>query len=188
MKKLIVFFMLVSLSVFAKPYTNPATGLIFPDKLAGLDRGKVTKFEKKHPGLGVSIGFNAPGITVTIYIYNLKYKKIPADLKSKIFQQHFAQVIGDVKHYGQKGKYRYLEEVSQGEIFLDEKTKKGAKSLVASFSYTQSGKNRLSKLYLMGYRNNFLKIRFTYNTKVKAEAKQVMVQFQEELGKMLGKK
>ena len=55
----------------AAPYQHPETGLLFEETMGGLTKGNVRNFEEKYPGLGVSIGYNAPGITATVYIYNL---------------------------------------------------------------------------------------------------------------------
>jgi len=56
-------------SAEAAPYQHPETGLVFEENLGGLTKGNVRNFEEKYSGFGISIGYNAPGITATVYIY-----------------------------------------------------------------------------------------------------------------------
>ena len=168
----------------AAQYRHPATGLEFPDTIAGMMKGNVTDFEKKHPGLGVSIGYNGPGITVTIYLYNLGLKSISNDVAAPIQQKHFNEAVQEVYWAGKKGYYRSLKELGKGTTFLGS-NHVGPKALFASFNYIQNGIERLSKLYLTGYENHFLKIRFTYNKVVRTQAEETQTRFLGEIGKML---
>lgn len=146
--------------VSAEPYRHPATGMVCPDQLADMDRGKVTDFEAEEPGLGVSIGYNAPGITLTIYLYNLALEPFPDSLESPAFAAHFKQTVDDVVQAGQLGYYVGLKKTAETAVSLTARHD-GPKALCASFSYAQNGVERLSKLYLFPCRNHFLKVRFT---------------------------
>jgi|WetSurMetagenome_2_1015567.scaffolds.fasta_scaffold04467_8 hypothetical protein len=176
-----------SVSAFAAPYRHSATGLVFPDRLASMKKGEVRDFEKDNPGLGVSIGYNAPGIALTIFIYDYRIKEFPDGPGDPVMKQHFDQVLGDVMKMGEQGKYDYLilENIAD-EIVLGA-SKKGPRALSASFSYILNGEKSLSALYLISYKKNFIKIRFTYNENVKGKATLILRQLLYRLALMLRK-
>ena len=67
----------------AEAYRHNETGIVFPDRVTILEkRAEVTSYEAKSPGLGVSVGYDGPGITVTVYVYTMGMKSIPTDLNS----------------------------------------------------------------------------------------------------------
>ena len=90
-------------------YRHPATGLVFPDSVDGIIKGNVKDFEGTSPGLGVSVSYDRPGITVTVYVYNLRLKSIPDDLSSPIFKNHFAQVMNDIYQVEKLGYYKSVK-------------------------------------------------------------------------------
>ncbi len=101
------------LDALAQPYRHPATDLVFPEQLAGLERGDVTDYETKSPGLGVSVGYNVPGITVTIYLYTMGMKAVPDDLTSQPLKRHFAGVVSDVFRAGESGAYANVKKTAE---------------------------------------------------------------------------
>lgn len=157
----------------AEPFRHSETGLVFPDQLAGMDRGMVTDFEAEQPGLGVSVGYNAPGITLTIYLYNMGMESVPDNIESAIFISHFKQVVDDVVQAGQAGYYGNLKKTSETSVPLLIR-KNGPRAFSASFSYTQNGVDRLSKLDLLPFRKHFLKVRFTYDRDIQATAQNTL--------------
>lgn len=160
----------------AEPYMHHETGLVFPERLAGMDRGKVTDFETEQPGLGVSIGYNAPGITVTIYLYNMGMESVPDSLQSPVFRSHFKQVVDDVVQAGQLGYYGNLKKTSETAVSLSA-LQTGPNALCASFIYIQNDVERLSKLYLLPFRKHFLKVRFTYDRNIQSKAEDTLKKF-----------
>lgn len=176
-----------SVSAFAVPYRHSATGLVFPDRLASMKKGEVRDFEKDNPGLGVSVGYDAPGIALTIFIYDYRIKEFPANPDDPAMKKHFDQVLSDVMKMGEQGKYEYLilENISD-EIVLGA-SKKGPRVLSASFSYVLNGEKSVSALYLVSYKKNFIKLRYTYNENVKAKAKVILRQLLYRLALMLRK-
>ncbi len=168
----------------AEPYQHPATGFVFPDHFAEMDKGKVTDYEKDHPGLGVSASYDAPGITLTIYLYDMGMKSISSDLNSAVFTEHFEQVVGEVIQAENRGVYSSVMRLSEAEVFLSS-TQTGPRALAASFSYVQNGRERLSKLYLTGYKDHFLKVRFTYDKIVQIKGEKTLKQFLDELSMII---
>ena len=165
-------------------YRHPATGLTFPDSVEGIVRGEVTDYEGKNPGLGVSVAYDRPGITVTVYLYTLGLRSISSDIASPILKDHFNQVIQDIYKVEELGYYKNVKNLAQGTTFLKQDNT-GPKALFASLSYVQSGTDRLSKLYLLGHKNHFVKIRFTYDKAVQKYSEETLKQFLNEIGAML---
>ncbi|MCX5718243.1 MAG: hypothetical protein NTW44_08105 [Nitrospirae bacterium] len=165
-------------------YRHPATGLIFPDSVEGIIRGEVTDYEGKNPGLGISVAYDRPGITVTVYLYTLGLRSISGDLASPILKEHFNQVIQDIYKVEEMGYYKDVKNLGQGTTFLKQDNT-GPKALFASLSYVQSGTERLSKLYLLGHKNHFVKIRFTYDKTVQTQSEGKLTAFLNEMANMI---
>ena len=168
----------------AEPYRHPATALVFPEKIAGMVKGKVTNFEHERPGLGISIGYNTPSITTTIYIYTLGLTNIPNGAGSKAILQHFKQVIADVYAAERFGLYKSVMKLSKETVSLGCDAG-SSKALSALLAYTQSGTERFSRIYLTGYKDHFIKIRFTYDKAAEANARKTLALFLDEAGKLL---
>ncbi len=194
--KLLLIFLIVILQIIAIPlsaaeaqtnaYRHPATGLIFPDSVEGIARGAVTDFEGKNPGLGVSVAYDRPGITVTVYLYTLGLRSISGDLASPILKEHFNQVIQDIYKVEKLGYYKFVKKTAEGITFL-RADKTGPQALFASFSYVQNGIERLSKVYLLGHKQHFVKIRFTYDKSVQAQVEEKLTAFLNAMADMLEK-
>ncbi|MBC2736563.1 MAG: hypothetical protein HF981_19540 [Desulfobacteraceae bacterium] len=171
-------------NTFADRYRHSPTGMTFPDHMAKLEKEQITNYEEKHPGFGVSIGYNGPGITVTVFVYTMGMDTIPTDLNSSVIKNHFKQVKNDIVKAEKMGSYSEVEMISEGVVTWGD-TGANVNSLLASFSYKQKNRKRLSYLYLMGFRDHFLKIRFTYNVEMQKEAEKVQEDFLREISSML---
>ncbi len=173
-------------SAWAEAYRHRPTGIVFPDRVATLEKeARVTDYEADNPGLGVSVAYNGPGVTVTIYVYTMGMKTIPADLRSSTLKMHLKQATGDIVSAGEEGHYSNVKKISDGEAAWGSDAT-GTTSLHASYSYTQRGRDRLSHLYLMGYRNHFLKVRFTYDKEIQEAAEKTQKDFLAEFRRILG--
>lgn len=168
----------------ATPYKHPETGLVFEETMGGLNKGNFRNFEEKYPGLGVSIGYNASGITVTVYIYNLGMESIDDNLESPSFKRHFKEVIRDIFAAEKAGHYKDVTLLQIRAIDLGPK-KTCPRALAASLSYTQGEINRLSKVYLLVYKQQFLKIRFTHDENANAQAEAALPAFLNQIGGQL---
>ena len=85
-----------------------------------------------------------------------------------------------------RGYYRFVKKTAEGITFL-RADKTGPQALSASFSYVQNGVERLSKVYLLGHKQHFLKIRFTYDKSVQAQAEGKLTAFLNAMADMLEK-
>ena len=160
----------------AAPYRHPATGLVFPDQLAGLNNVGVTEFDKAHPGSDVGIGYNGRNIILTIYLY---YPSAPG-FGSSGFKEHFDACVDEIM----KGRFRG-QKTTEGTVSL----KPAPANLSAQFA-SFSGVDKdlgefVSSLYLTVYKGRFLKIRYTYGKSVRADAEATIKRVIEALSAML---
>ncbi len=163
----------------AETYQHLPTKLIFPDRIAGMEKTGVRDFENEHPGLGVAVNYSLPGIDLSIYVYSKRMSKVPDDLTSQVLEGELTHAIGEVR-----GVYREMKITSKGVVSLGPSAAK-PNALAASFKYTQKGIKRLSELYLLGHRNHFFKVRFTYDEPLQKQIDSRRVQLREELGQLL---
>ena len=184
----LLFLLLSCITLSAEAQTNSyrhqATGLTFPDGVEGIIRGDVKDFEGTNPGLGVSVPYDRPGITVTVYLYTLGLRSISGDIASPILKEHFNQVIQDIYKVEKLGYYKFVNKTAEGITFL-RADKTGPQALFASFSYAQNGVERLSKVYLLGHKQHFLKIRFTYDKSVQAQTEEKLTAFLNAMANMI---
>lgn len=172
---------------FAEPYLHAPTGIVFPDQIATLKKQDSFKdFEKDRPGLGVSVGYNGPGITVTIYAYTMGLNEIPPDLDSNIFKAVYLHARREIEMAGELGSYSNVKQLRDDQTAWDSQ-ENGVRSLHASYSLTQNGVDRLSHLYLTEHKNHFLKIRFTYDLDNQEKNERVQKDFLKTFSEILSK-
>lgn len=111
----LVISLLIIQGAWADAYHHKPTGIVFPDRLATLEKGtRVTDYEAENPGFGVSIRYNSPGITVTIYLYTMGMKTIPSDPQSSILKNHFKQAESEIVRMEEMGYYSNVKKISDG--------------------------------------------------------------------------
>lgn len=177
--------LLMSQAVLAEAYRHEATGIVFPEYIATLVReAQRTDFESENPGLGISFGYSDLGIKVTVYVYTMGLPTIPDDLGSSIVKAQFQQTVDDVIGAGKAGYYSNVKKIFEGETAWGNAGTK-TRSLQASFTYNQNGQDCLSHVYLLGFKNHFVKVRLTYDKEVQESAEKTQKAFLEEFGRIL---
>lgn len=179
----LLFFLAASIAA-AEPYKNPATGLVFPETMAGMAKSKVTVFDS--PELGVGVGYNAPGASMMVFIYNLGMKEIPADVSSPVFKGHLDQAIGDIYQAEKMGAIQNVRRLPGSDV-TTMPGKPGRKALIAAFTFRMQGKDMNSKLYLTQYKNNWVKLRYSYDAAMGDKGEEVFQKFLAELSAILDK-
>jgi hypothetical protein len=151
-----------SATATAATYTDKATKLRFPDKLGPWEKRNVHHYD--NPAQGTSIGYRHPLTGVaTFYIYHNGLKKIPTGGKSDVVMEEFVSVIQQIETTYSGAEYEHLKKVMDAapEVRSDGK----AATLLASvYSFSVRDEHppqRLTYALLTGYRNRFLKLRFT---------------------------
>ncbi|MCP4702327.1 MAG: hypothetical protein GY862_36525 [Gammaproteobacteria bacterium] len=163
-------------------YLHSPTGTVFPDKIGVMKNVKVTDYEKDYPGLGVGISYRGHGVKADVYLYNDGLKEVPGNIESLVMIRHFEQVIGSIYAAEEKGPYRSIRKRSGGTVSLGKHL-----ALFVSFTYIEDDIERISHIYLMGYENHFVKIRFTYHKASKSAGEKSLKLFLQEMGKVLAK-
>ncbi len=154
--------LLAAASATAATYTDKATKLRFPDKLGSWEKDDVHHYDD--PAAGTSVNYRHP-ITgfATFYIYNNGLKKIPTGGKSDVVVEEFASVLQQIETTYSGAEYEHLKKVMDAapEVRSNGRT---ATLLASVYSFSVRDKHppqRLSYALLTGYRNRFLKLRFT---------------------------
>lgn len=171
----------------AEPYRHSATGIMFPDIVAGLERQpNVTDYEASTPGLGVSVAYDAPGIIATVYLYTMGMHDIPVDVDAPAIKTVFRSAADEIEALNEYGYY-------SGLITLFERTEPMSNAATGRqvlhghyrFLMVQPQIESLSHLYLTSYRNHFFKIRYTYAVAVADYAESTLNAFLKEFDQIL---
>jgi hypothetical protein len=163
------------------------TGLSFPDFLGEMKRGDIKNYEKQEKGLGLGIHYNGSSqIWATIYVYDLRLRRIPQNVWSEEFIAHFSQVEGDIFEAEKTEVYNSVQKLFERVDVLGT-TVSGPQARSARFSYTIAPDKIpiFSHLYLAAYRNHFFKIRFSYPQKQEAEGTKILAKFLDDVGRLL---
>jgi hypothetical protein len=166
----------------AATYTDKATKLRFPDKLGPWEKRDVHHYD--NPAHGTSIGYRHPLTGVaTFYIYHNGLKKIPNGGKSDVVRREFAGVLGEIEATYSGADYEHLKKVMEAEPEV-RGNGKAATLLAAVYSFSvrdQHPPQRLSYAMVTGFRNRFLKLRFT----LPADVEKTPERGQEELKQLV---
>jgi TPR repeat protein len=167
-------------------YRHPPTGLLFPTMLADLQLGKISDYRRNEDALGkdVRVGYNAPGIKLTVYVTSRNLATLNREQKKEAFRRYYESSAGDVmQSESYQGQKRISDRVSKlGEGVSDLKIQS------TQFTYLELGKKKISYLYLTIYKDYFFKIRYTYDVDRVAKAEKVLVELLLKFGDSLNPK
>jgi hypothetical protein len=159
---------------------EPAIGLEFPDRLGGLALKGRTQFPK--PGEGANIAYEAGAMRGAVYVYNAGLKEIPAGVGSPKIHMHFLETTAALQRAGAEG--------PGGARVTPVKSRTisaypgcGPQFLWRSDAIEMSGQRMITRTYLTGYNNHFVKLRVTHPP----GDDQAAEQFVQEARRLLGK-
>lgn len=145
------------------PDRHAATGLSFPQQIAGATRFGSTDFGKTagKPELGYGWNYRiGDQLIATVYVYDLSIRSIPDGPSSPVVQQQFQTSLQEIH---QLAKYNRYEDI---------KTARGPtdctigslvfRCITLSAIRSADRKPVYSALMLTGYRDNFLKLRLDW--------------------------
>jgi tetratricopeptide (TPR) repeat protein len=167
------------------PYREPATGLAFPAKLGAWLRGQERTYP---PGLGVSVAYySEEGITATVYVYDLKMKGVPEGTAAPVVRNEFEQAqSGVVAAVNERG--GTATRVAKGEVRLGQAA--GAPKMLAAvfdIQEREGGPPLVGRVYLTGYRGQFLKARITHPKEGQPRSEKAIESLLSGLGKLLAR-
>jgi hypothetical protein len=161
----------------------PGPKIDWPE-VEGFTRGKTTVFPQAE--LGYAVGYNAPGVTVTVYVYHGGRKEIPDGVKSDAVKGEMKGTVKALDDAMKAGFYTAVKEVGQEETVPLGKGKDAPQALRRSFEVVNPKVGeRLSDTYLTGYKNHFVKFRVTYSPKDKDAAGKKAAELLEAVGAAL---
>lgn len=150
-------------SASAGTYTDPATKLRFPDTLGGWRKTDVKNYSE--PGLGTSVSYQNRFLGfATVYIYNKGVKKIPTGAANDVVREEFAVVQQEIAAAYANEKYENVKKLLEAAPEVKKDGNKKATVLAAAYRYSDPEERppqRVSFALLTGYRNRFLKLRYT---------------------------
>ena len=158
-------------------------GINFPQSLGGFELRSVIDNEKSNPGLGVTLFYNAPGVKISVFVYDHSQKNIPEGIDSSKIKSEFVEARGNVQQA-----YPDVQVLVLEERFLVA----GIPLLQSAFQYTEmrpgSRETVLSHLYLTARKGNFVKVRATYSATDRPElGRRAQIRFIEALCQILAK-
>lgn len=86
----------------AEPYRDAASGVVFPDKVGGLQRGKAEPYEAEPGQRGVAVVYVSAGAPVTIYI-----RKLSAEA-TLTAAEAVKEAIAGIKQLEASGSYQHV--------------------------------------------------------------------------------
>ena len=164
--------------------------MVFPDELGGMKMVRVKDFEKEHPGFGVSITYcfkDCNQVRADIFVYNAGLKKIPTGSGHKLIHSEWQEAQKGIFEHEKRGTYQSVKLLYTSARLLG-MDRNAPTALSAEFSFIRDGQPYFSNLYLLGYKNNFIKMRFSYLSKDKKQSEKVLRAFLEGLGNLFEKK
>jgi len=155
---LLVLSLLLPLGLAFHNVAAAASAPTFPPRIGSLELSSQTNFEQRSPGLGMGWSYHTEGIKADVYLYNGRLTTIPNDLSSPLVAGHFQEVVAEIYAMKSQGYYSDVRTIAP-----EEKVYIGSMPFLhAELKFTQENVPRISHVYLTVWKNQFLKIRFTY--------------------------
>lgn len=177
----------------ADVYVEKATGLRFAKEIGGMARNEITDYAKDgRADLGVSVPYQLRDeegqilMSLNVYAYDLGEKLIPDGADAEVVKKQFEQVKKDVfEKQGPKG-WHSVKHIADGRAGLGP-DKDAPRALRAEFETTlkEDGPRLGSLLYLLGYKNRFLKIRVTYQAEHKKKCEEALGRLLSDLSRQI---
>lgn len=160
---------------------NVVGGVDFPKSLSGFELRSVIDNEKANPGLGYTLLYNAPGVKVSVFVYDDSQRGLPEGVDAPVVRKEFAKARGNVQQV-----YPDAQILVREERFVVG----GVPLLHSAFQYSEMKpgvrETMLSHLYLTSRKGNFVKVRATYSANDEL-GHHIHVQFIEELCRVITK-
>jgi hypothetical protein len=169
-------------------FQDPATGMVFPAEMGKLKTLSATNFEEKSAGLGVGLNYQNPEdprILISVYVYNLKMKNISDGADSEPVKYSFKEAESQIFAAQKNGIYKKVKKISpKKEDFANGNLLDNA--IFGQYSFKVKNIAMVSSLWVTGYRENVVKIRFTYPQDNEKIGKETLIFFIENIKKLMG--
>ena len=140
-------------------YIEKATGISFPVRIGLLAFEGVEEYDDVR--YGVAIKYSAIGVAGTLYIYDSGLKTVPPGVENPIHKDALDMAVNDIKEVSRQGQYQDVV-FSREEIADLAGSGTGQRARHVSLTYTFDGTGWHSHIFVLGYKNQILKLRFSY--------------------------
>jgi hypothetical protein len=154
------------------PYTEPATGLVFPASIGSLVFTGVHDYGNRDDGL--DIRYSADGIAATLYVYAAGLDAVPDGFEDPVFGEVLDQVKEDIREVSRQKIYQNLG-FGADEIVGLAGQGRGIKARHVVLTYSFDGSSWHSHAFLLGYRGRFIKLRYSYRDEFGPEGEKALL-------------
>jgi hypothetical protein len=146
-------------------YIEKTTGIVFPAAIGALAFEGTEDFGDERYGVGIK--YSGEGIAGTIYIYNDGLASIPSGVDSPIHKAAVDTAVNGIKEVAGQGQYQDLA-FGREEIAGLSGRPGSHRARHAALAYTFDGTRWYSHIFVLGYKNQIVKLRFSYVQESKA--------------------
>lgn len=167
-RALVLSWLWLAAGALAEPVTHTASGIVFPENVAGFERTRVHDYESKHPGLGFSYSYRSAGAFATVYVYTAGLSAVPSDIKHpalrKLREQTAREIVEFARSRGETAKQTIQRTVTA-------RTPTGELPILFDGFTIDAPKTGLRSTYgwLWTTRGHFLKVRLTRSREDEAD-------------------
>jgi hypothetical protein len=142
-------------------HVEKATGISFPVRIGLLAFEGVEEYEDAR--YGVAIKYSAIGVAGTVYVYSAGLKTIPSGAESPVHKDALDMAVNDIKEVAKQGQY---QDAAFGRQETADLAGSGSgtahRARHVSLAYTFDGTRWHSHIFVLGYKNQLIKLRFSY--------------------------
>ena len=159
---------------------EPAIGLDFPDRLGAMTlKGRI---QFPQPTDGASITYETGDVRGAVYAYNAGLKEVPTGIGSPVIHKHFMETAAALQRASKEGPANTRVTPMKGST-LSAFPGCGPQFMWRSDAIEMRGQSVVSRTYLTGFNNHFVKLRVTHPRNDEKAAEQ----FVQDVRKLLGK-
>jgi hypothetical protein len=158
----------------AEPITHTASGMAFPENVAGFERTRVEDYESKHPGLGFSYSYRAgTGVFATVYVYTAGSSAVPSDINHPALRKLREQTIREIVEFA-RSRGETVKQAIQSTVNV--RTSRGDVPVLFDGFTVDAPKTgpRSTYAWLWTSRGHFLKVRVTRLGESEPDQRQVI--------------
>jgi hypothetical protein len=167
-------------AAFAAEVREQAIDVVFPERLGSFALKGRTQFP--NAGEGAIIAYQAGDVRGAVYVYNAGKTSIPNGVGSPVIHEHFQQTVMALQRAGKEGPNKArITPVKSSTISAFPGC--GPQFMWRSDAIEMAGGEMVSRTYLTGFNNHFVKLRVTHPRNADKDAEQ----FVQDVRKLLGK-
>ena len=167
-------------SAFAAGVREEAIGLDFPERLGDFTLKGRTQFPQASQG--ASIVYQGKDVRGAVYVYDAGLASIPTGVGSPVIHKHFQETTAALQHASKEGSAKASVTQVKGSTISAFKGC-GPQFMWRSDRIEMDGQSVITRTYLTGYNNRFVKLRVTHPRGGDQDAEQ----FVQDVRRLLGK-